>query len=377
MKRGAGRCIKLPTALNDAPGTAAASDVADAEYERFLSAFSAAPGSALAYHYPFYLRFLAETAYPGSGLRFMIARDDSGALAGVMPAIHLRTADVNAWLSLAYFGPNGGALVPGGAAPAGTTNNDVVRSLVAQACADARGRGCDSMTIYTPLGASPVPYREGLGGADFDIERVAQVLDFPNDANDSPWPRKVRYDIRRAASLGVIIRPIANESELDRVWEIYKTNCSDTGTPIKPHAHIRRLFQTAGPHGVFLAAEYGGAIIAGLICLMGGGVLSYYLPCTRQESRALQPGLLLLDHAAAVAREAGCRRLNFEGSPAVGSSVYQFKARTGGAPVPYRVFVKLLTPNALDTYRSLGAARIAEQAPQAFIVPFSALTANT
>jgi hypothetical protein len=352
--------------LNDA-------DVGDAEYERFLGGFRAAPGPALAYHYPFYLRFLEQTAYPGSELRFMTARGDSGALAGVMPALHVRTADLTAWLSLAYFGPNGGALVPGGAAPAGSTNNDVVRSLVAQACADARDRGCDSMTIYTPLGASPEPYRDGLGGADFDIERVAQVLDFPNDAKASPWPRKVRYDIRRAASLGVIVRPIASEVELDQVWEIYKTNCCDTGTPIKPHAHVRRLFQTAGPHGVFLAAEYGGAIIAGLVCLMGGGVLSYYLPCTRAESRSLQPGLLLLDHAVAVARDAGCGRLNLEASPAVGSSVYQFKARTGGEPVPYRVFVKLLTPNALDKYRSLGAALIAEQAPQAFIVPFSAL----
>lgn len=345
----------------------------EAEYERYLDAFRAAPCAALAYHYPFYLRFLADTAYPGSEIRLMTARDAAGALAGVLPAIHVKTADVNAWLSLAYFGPNGGAIVPDAASPAGAA---IVRDLVARACADARGRGCESMTIYTPLDAPPALYRDGLGGADFEIERTAQVLALPADSGESPWPRKVRYDIRRSASRGVTVRAIASEVELDKVWAIYQTNCCDTGTPIKPHAHIRRLFQTAGPHGVFLAAEYGGAIIAGLVCLMGGGVLSYYLPCTRAASRSLQPGLLLLDHAVTLARAAGCSLLNFEASPAVGSSVYQFKARTGGAPVPYRVFVKLLTPDALDRYRSLGAARIAEQAPQAFIVPFSALATN-
>lgn len=349
------------------------SDVGDAEYDRYLDAFGAAPGAALAYHYPFYLRFLVETAYPGSELRFMIARDDGGALAGVMPAIHVRTADVNAWLSLAYFGPNGGAIVPDAAGPNGAA---IVRSLAAQARADARARGCDSMTIYTPLDARPEPYREGLGGTDFEVERVAQVLRLPAGADGthvSPWPRKVRYDIRRAASLGVTVRPIADEADLDRVWDIYERNCADTGTPVKAREHVRRLFQTAGPHGLFLAAEHAGEVIAGLICLMGGGVLSFYLPCTRVESRSLQPGLLLLDHAVTLARAAGCSLLNFEASPGVGSSVYQFKARTGGEPMPYRVFVKLLSPGALEKYRSLGADRIAAQTPQAFIVPFTAL----
>jgi hypothetical protein len=348
-------------------------EIDEAEYERFLDGFSARPGTALAYHHLFFLRFLTATVYPGATRRFVIARDARGALAGVMPALHLKTAELNAWMSLAYFGPNAGALVPDAESPAGA---EIVKDLVAQACVDARDCGCDSMTVYTPLDARPEPYREGLGGVDFDVERVAQCLRIPAGPDSSPWPRKVRYDIRRAASLGVTVRPIADESELDQVWGIYKANCGDTGTPVKPRTHIRRLFQTAGPHGVFLAAEYGGAIIAGLVCLMGGGVLSYYLPCTRAESRSLQPGLLLLDRAVTLARTAGCSLLNFEASPAVGSSVYQFKARTGGEPVPYRVFVKLLSSGVLDKYRSLGAERIAAQAPQAFIVPFTALTTN-
>ena len=88
----------------------------------------------------------------------------------------------------------------------------------------------------------------------------------------------------------------------------------------------------------------------------------------------MQPGLLLLDHAVSRARAAGCRLLNFESSPGVGSSVYRFKSRCGGVPAPYRVFVALLAPEALEEYRSLSAEGLAREAPHAFIVPFDALT---
>lgn len=297
-------------------------------------------------------------------------------MVGVIPALRVRTANINVWLSLAYFGPNAGALVPGAATPAGSATT---QALVAAAVADARECGCDSMTVYTPLNASDDAYRAyraGLGGADFELERVSQtraIVPTEGTAGESPWPRKVRYDVRRSESLGVSVRPVASDAELDQVWGIYQRHCADVGIPVKPLAYVRHLSRTADRHGIFLLAEHGGEIVAGLICLMGGGVLSYYLPCTRTESRSLQPGLLLLDRAVAIARDAGCRLLNFEASPAVEGSVYKFKARCGGTPVTYRVFVKLLTPSALDTYRALGADALGAQVPQAFIVPFSAL----
>ena len=349
---------------------ARATDLDETEYARFLDGFAAKPGTSLAYHYPFYLRFLAGLAYPVSTLRFITSLDSRGAFAGVLPAIHVRTQDVNAWLSLAYFSPNAGALVR---AESPEEARSLTRALVEGAHADARACGCDSITMCAPLDAPPEAYREALGGPDFEIERLTQCLALPEDAVASPWPRKVRYDIRRSASLGVAARPIADEAELDRVWDIYHRNCQDAGIPVKPREHVRELFRTAGRHGIFLLAEHGGEIVAGLICLIGGGVVSYYLPCTRTTSRRLQPGLLLLDRAVTDARAAGCRLLNFEASPGVESSVYQFKSRCGGTPAPYRVFVKLLGAHVLDKYRALGAAGLSAQVPHAFIVPFAAL----
>ena len=345
-------------------------DIDETEYVRFLDRFAGRPSVVLAYHYPFYLRFLATVAYPGSRPRFVVSRNERGELAGVMPAVNLRTGRLNVWLSLAYFGPNAGALVPDAETPGGAA---AVRALTAAAQADARELGCGSMTVYTPLAADGSWYRDGLSGADFDVPRVALSVAIPKSPDESPWPRKVRYDIRRAESLGVTVRPIENATELDAVWDIYRDGCEAAGIPIKAREHIRCLYRTARERGIFLAAEHGREIVAGLIALMGGGVVSYYLPCSRSDKRLLQPGLALLDRAVAIARAAGCRLLNFEGSPSVESSVYKFKTRCGGRPMTYRVLVKLLRAGVLDEYRALGSEAIGREAPHAFIVPFEAL----
>lgn len=348
---------------------ACSTDIDQREYVRFLDTFCEQPGAALAYHYPFYLKFLVDVAYPNSTLRFVTARN-GGDLVGVMPAVNVQTPHVNAWLSLAYFGPNGGALVQSSSNAAGRAG---VSALATGAAADARDRACGSMTIYTPLDADVEAYRGAIGPIDFDLPRMSQRVAIPADPEHSPWPQKVRYDIRRAASLGVTVRPIEDATDLDAIWELYRAGCEDVGIPIKPRDHVRRLYESAGDHGVFLAAEHDGEIIAGVICLQGGGVLSYYLPCTRADKRPLQPGLLLLDRAVAIARRAGCRILNFEGSPGVESSVYRFKARCGGQPVPYRVLVKLLRPGVVDDYRALTKDGLRREAPHAFVVPFEAL----
>lgn len=346
------------------------SEVDATEYERFLDGFARRPGTALAYHYPMYMRFLSDVAYPGSARRFIVARDARGAIRGVLPGLHVRTPDVNVWLSLAYFGPNAGALV---ADAESADAAEVTRELLSAAVADARSFDCGSMTIYSPVDAAADTYRAGLEGCDFDVERVTQWLPLPEDREQSPWPRKVRYDIRRAEAQGVTVRPVANEEECDRVWDIYLANCEEAGIPLKPRDHIRWLYREMGPHAVFLVAEQHGTFVAGLLCLVGGGVISYYLPCTSPGARSSQPGLLLLDRAVAIGRSAGARALNFEASPGIDSGVYAFKARCGGRPVPYKVFVKLLKPRALDTYRALTADGLARAVPHAFIVPFAAI----
>ncbi len=346
-----------------------ASEIDETEYVRFLDGFAGAPGVALGYHYPFYLRFLVEVVYPGSALRFIAARE-GGRLAGVMPAVHLRTAALNVWLSLAYFGPNAGALVREDNAAAA----DTVAAMTRAAEADARRLECGSLTIYTPLHADTAVYTRALAPVDFEVPRTAQCMTLPADPEQSPWPRKVRYDVRRAAALGVVIRRMASERELEVAWEIYRSSCETLTIPVKPLHHLRSLYRTAGDHGVLLVAEHEGEIVEILIAFIGGGVLSYYLPCTRPDKRALQPGLALLDRAVAVGREAGCRLLNFEASPSTDSSVYRFKERCGGEPVEYRVLVKLLRPGVLDQYRALSREGLMAAAPQAFVVPFEALT---
>jgi len=341
-------------------------DVDEPEYVRFLDGFTASPGTALAYHYPFYLRFLADIAYPGSRIQFHVARD-RGRIVGVLPSVELSTDHLHVALSLAYFGPNGGALV----ATDASDRCAITSALVRASAVDARDRGCGSMTVYTPLAEAIDPYLEGFDGVDFRVPRISQWLEIPDDPTSSPWPAKVRYYVRRAAAKGVVVRPMADGGELDVVWDMYRERCIERGIPVKPREHLHALFRSVGDRGIFLVAEHDGRIVAGLVCLIGGGVISYYLPVAHPDARALRPGLLLLDAAVAIGRAAGCRRLNFEGSPSIDHPVYQFKAECGGVPVSFEVLVKLLRPGILDEYRALTPAGFSREAPQAFIVPFN------
>jgi hypothetical protein len=341
------------------------------EYEAFLDGFAASPRVALAYHYPFYLRFLCDVAYPGARLRMVAARDAEGRLIGVLPGLHVARGAFKLWLSLAYFGPNAGAIVR-------DVNPHLVTRLVAAAADDARALGCASMTIYTPLDADAGEYLAALGTVDFARERIAQWLPLPADRDASPWPRRVRQDLRRTAQAELTVQPIATVAELDEVWEIYAERARAHGMPLKPRAHLHALFATAGERGCFLAARQRGTLVAGLVCLFGGGVISYYLPCATAEGRRLQAGLALLDDAVRRGRAAGCGVLNFEASPGGPEDpVFRFKERCGGIPVSYHVLVKLLHAGALDQYRALSPADVAREVPFAYVVPFEALTTET
>lgn len=332
----------------------------------FLDSFAADPGPALAYHYPFYLRFLAAAAYPGAEIRTAIARDSVGRLTGMLPGLHFRRNELNVWLSLAYYGPNAGAIVPRGA-------EAVATALVGAALADARARECDSLTLFTPIGASLTPYQEALGSVDYQLDRQTHVIPLDADRDVSPWPKGTRRDIRRARALGVVIDQARDPEAIRRLWEIYRENCCTRGIPLKPREHLETLGETAGDHWIGLLARHQGQPVAGLVCLLGGGVISYYLPCVRDEARSLNPTAALLEEAVSIGRARGCRLLNFEASPAGRPGVAEFKRGCGGQVVPYSILVKLLNPGALERYRRLGPEALARAMPQSFIIPYEAL----
>jgi len=105
--------------------------------------------------------------------------------------------------------------------------------------------------------------------------------------------------------------------------------------------------------------------------LWGPRTVSYYLPCTLAEARALQPGAALIDHAATQARVAGRILWNWEGSPNRECGVYKFKARWNAREVPFRIRVEAQVPP--DTFRALGRDRITAAFPSFFVYPFNLL----
>lgn len=319
------------------------------------------PSRVLAYHLPFH-RDLMERHHIGKPV--WLGAWDGERLTGILPAL-LRRTDIGSVLcSLPFFGPNAGPLCRESDAGA------VVPALVEAARDILRAEPKPlSMTIYGALGLEDDDYLARAMPDAVIIDRFSQVTRL----DGSPWSKGLRYDIRRAHSLGLGIDDRVDSSRIRDMYALYRQNCTDAGIPPKSPDLVADLAAQARPGGPVRVyfAFLDGAMVAALIVLWGPRTLSYYLPCTLAEARALQPGAALIAHAAEQARAAGLILWNWESSPSRESGVYRFKARWNAEEVPFRIRVEPFI--ALDALRALGRDRLAEAFPHYFVYPFDRL----
>lgn len=331
----------------------------DGELTAFLDGLgNAGEHPVLAYHYPFYRDLLVGL---GVGEPRTLALRRDGRLVAVLPAFLKRASEGSVLASLPFFGPNGGVIcAPAEAAAAVPALLAAARDLLA---AEANPL---TMVIYTPLfGRDAGLYAEALGHGEV-VERFTQLTDL----DGTPWSKGLRYDIRRAASLGVTVEDGVDDHRLAEFYALYRQNCADAGIPLKPFSVVETLARSHR-EARFLFAYHEGRMVAGLLNLWGPQVVSYYMPCTLAEARALQPGSLLIDRAVADARAAGRRWWNWEGSPNRECGVYRFKQRWNAEESPFRIHVVALCP--LEHLAQLGREGLAAAFPWFFVYPFDRL----
>lgn len=331
----------------------------DGELTAFLDELGMTGGfPVLAYHYPFYRDLLSGLGV-GEPLTLTLRRD--GRLVAVLPAILKRAPEGSVLASLPFFGPNGGVICA--EAEAGAA---VPALLGAARDVLAAEPNPLTMVVYTPLfGRDAALYAEALGDGEV-VERFTQLTAL----DGRPWSKGLRYDIRRAASLGVTVDETVDEARLAEFYALYRQNCADAGIPLKPFSVLETLARSPR-EARFLFAYHDGRMVAGLLNLWGPQVVSYYMPCTLADARALQPGSLLIDRAAADARAAGRRWWNWEGSPDRDCGVYRFKQRWNAEENAFRIHIVPLCP--LDRLAGLGRAGLAAAFPWFFVYPFDYL----
>ncbi len=348
----------------------------DAEVDAFLDRLGEAPNGAmvLGYHYPVYRDMLLEVLQPGVEACYLAARSAAtGELRGILPGFMKHACGMSCYDSLPFFGPNVGSLA---AAGEGDDYAGVARTLRAAAINHARGQGAITASFYTAFNPAGV----SLGPPPFDefpdvirVERLTQYLDLAG-LTEPNWPADIRYDLRKAHAGGVEVVAGVGLHEVDDLYEIYKTNCTQYGIPLKPRSCIEALVRAASSSRRIrtYSAKLAGRMIGALIMLWGPKTASYYLPCSIAEHRALQPGTLLIDHACRDALAHGIRYWNWESSPDRGGGVYRFKKKWGSIELPYRVNVVPLA--SLDPLYALGAEGIAATFPFFYVFPFDRLS---
>src|SRR5206468_3702340 len=148
-----------------------------------------------------------------------------------------------------------------------------------------------------------------------------------------------RRNVAKALRNGIQATDRISQSDWDRIYEIYSSNCQERGIPLKPRACIDYWSGANTGRMRTYAASLSGRIIAGLMVLWGPQTVSYYLPCVDHEFGSLQPLPLLIDHACRDAIRHGKRYWNWEGSPGRDSGVYRFKEKWGSVELPFEVVV--------------------------------------
>lgn len=329
----------------------------DGELAAFLDALADAH-PVLAYHYPAYRDVLAGI---GVGTPSYLGLRRNGALVAVLPAFLKRTPQGSVLSSLPFFGPNGGVICDPAVA------GEAVPALLGAAREFLRAEPAPlTMTVYTPLlGQDAGLYSHCLDDG-IAIDRFTQLT--PLDG--TPWSKGLRYDIRRAAAMGLTIGQDVDAGRLAEFYAIYRQNCADAGIPLKPFAVVEALARRPDL-AQFYFAHHDGRMVAGLVTLSSPRWVSYYMPCTLAEARGMQPGSLLIDHAAAEARAAGRLWWNWEGSPGRDSGVYRFKQRWNSRESAFRIHVVPFCPP--ERLAALGRDGLAAAFPWFFVYPFDRL----
>jgi hypothetical protein len=332
----------------------------DARRTAFLDALGHRDPGVLAYHHPFY-RDALTAAGVGEPLDF--ALEEHGELTALLPG-RVRHAEAGTvFASLPFFGPNAGVLTrwDAGAPARHLALLDAVRAWMR---AQPRPLAASLQTPF--LQPDFTPYDAAWPEA-LRVERFTQWCDL----QAGEWPAKVRYDLRRAAALGVAVDRDLSPADHDALYALYLENARAVGIPGKPRAVLDALARAPRERVRHYAARHAGRLVAGLIVLRSAATVSYYLPCNRDDARALQPGMALIDAAAREARADGLRWWNWEGSPGRESGVYRFKQRWGAVESPYRTYVLPFQPP--EAFAALGRDRLSADFPFFFVYPFDRL----
>ncbi len=318
----------------------------------------------LVYASPSYIGLVA--AETQSKPYWLTAQDASG-LRGALPLLVKHGALGPVVNSLAFYGSNGGAIVPDGDQQAWLA---LVRAF------DAFGEriGAVASTLITnPLFAEHDLYDAHLPH-DLKDQRIGQFTIFPEDMQpaslmslfDDPRPR----NIRKAQRGGLIVSTSRSDEAIAFLHATHDQNIRSIGGLPKRLEFFQQIPKQLPRNAwnIYLA-ELDGQRVAALLLLYGNQTVEYFTPCVVEQHRSSQALPLLIYDAMVDAMASGYRQWNWGGTWLTQDGVYAFKKKWGTQDIRYHYFIRLHSPELRKTSRET----LLREYSGFYVLPFSAL----
>lgn len=257
--------------------------------------------------------FFAETF--GHRPRYLVARDTSGDLEGVLPIVEMRAIDGRHHISVPYLnygGPLGSSAARDG--------------LVRHGLDAARRAGAKGFELrarqHAPAGLSPAR------------EKVTVVLPLPENVDElwkTTYRAKLRSQIRRAQKEAMEVR--FGPDRVTDFYRVFSRNMRDLGTPVLPRRFFTGLLKHFPDSVIFGCVYAEGQPVAAGCGFEWQGEFEMTWASSLREFNARAPNMLLYSSFMEEMVNRGAAAFNF-GRCTPGGGTHRFKLQWGGQDEP-------------------------------------------
>ena len=298
-----------------------------AEERARIDAFVARHEDAQPFHRPQW----SDAVEAGCGQRshYLIAEDETGALAGILPLTAMRSRLFGSALVSTGFGVGGGILAD---------SETAAEALAGAAWQLAQRLGCATLELRG--GAAPAGFESKTG------VYAGFVRDLPGDdeAILKAIPRKQRAEVRRAQGFGLSVATGRSAARLDTHYRLYAESVRNLGTPVFPRALFREMLAAFGDDADILTVSDGGMPLASVLSFYFNDTVYPYWGGGSEAARGRRANELMYYALMCHAARRGCTRFDF-GRSKLGTGPFAFKNNLGFEPRP--IFYAIRTVDGL------------------------------
>ena len=242
---------------------------------------------------------------------YLAARDETGALVGVLPLVRVRSLVFGHYLVSMPFLNYGGPLGSGTA----------VSALVDEAAELAANERVKLLELRSPI--------EHDISLEASHRKITVVLDLPATSADllKRFDAKLRSQIRRPQKAGATVR--FGSDQVAAFFEVFARNMRDLGTPALPLRFFEEIAKQFPDDSLFACVYIDGRPVAAGCGFRFGGEFEMTWASSLRAYNKDAPNMLLYWACIENAISGGLKRFNF-GRCSPGSGTHRFKMQWGG-----------------------------------------------